>query len=381
MSDVRIVPAAFPPGTLVNLPIGSVSWGNGTVGSVGEVLNQLDCRRTALFTTSYHAADAELMATVRTAAPTIVLTHSEFRPHAPEDDVAAAAAVLARNDIDSVVSLGGGSVIDAAKAALGRVIDTTGHRPRHVVVPTTLSGSELSHTYGVTESIGEFTFKRSHARFDVSADAVIYDERVAASTPSDLWLSSGVKAVDHAVEGLLSTAALPIVDTLSFSGIRRMVETLSPASSSRGSAQIAAWECYSHPQAMSYGLSHRLGHMLGGTFGVPHSVTSAITLPAVLMRLTALRPGVLAAVAQALDVEAPTPTRRVESSHDPGLAAVLLRDWCARLGLPTRLRQVDFAEDDLDTLADMTAQTYPSETATLGSGSGQRLRELVRSMW
>ncbi|GCD88094.1 iron-containing alcohol dehydrogenase [Nocardioides sp. LS1] len=381
MSTAADIRADFPPGKLVNLPIGSVSWGNGSLSTVGELLGSFGARKTALFTTPFQAADPDLMASVMTAVPTIVLTHSNFNPHAPEADIAAAAAVLMENDIDSVVSVGGGSVIDAAKAALGRVIDAGHTRPRHVVVPTTLSGSELSHTFGVTETQGTSTFKRSHARIDVSADAVVYDERVVESTPGDLWLASGVKAVDHAIEGLLGTAALPVVDSLAYSGIRRMVESLSQNAKGRGAAQIAAWECYSHPQAMSYGLSHRLGHMLGGTFGVPHSVTSAITLPAVLGRMTAMQPRELASIAQALDLNQATPTRRTGSICDPGTASLLLRDWCESLGLPTRLRDVDFAQSNLDALADMTAAAYPSETAVLGVEAGRRLKELVRSMW
>lgn len=381
MSTEAAVVPAFPPGTLMNLPIGSVSWGRGSLSSVGGILRELGASRTALFTTPFHAADPALTASLRTAIPTIEVVHRRFAPHAPEADIAAAAAVLVDNDVDSVVSLGGGSVIDAAKAALGRFIDGGRPRPRHVVVPTTLSGSELSHTYGITESHGESTFKRSHARVDVAADAVVYDEGVAESTPGDLWLASGVKAVDHAIEGLLGTEALPLVDSLAFSGIRRMVESLSSHPNARGAAQIAAWECYSHPQAMSYGLSHRLGHMLGGTFGVPHSVTSAITLPAVLMRMTDLQPRTMAAIAQALDVNEATPTRRVGSTCEPGRASVLLRSWCESLGLPTRLRDVDFAKGNLDSLADLTAEAYPAETAVLGNDAGRRLRDLVRSMW
>ncbi|WP_185736087.1 iron-containing alcohol dehydrogenase [Nocardioides sp. LS1] len=365
----------------MNLPIGSVSWGNGSLSAVGELLRGWGASRTALFTTPFHHADAALTASVTAAVPTLRVTHSSFAAHAPEADIAAAAAILTENDIDSVVSLGGGSVIDAAKAALGRVIDAGRPRPRHVVVPTTLSGSELSHTFGITESHGSSTFKRSHARADVAADAVVYDERVVESTPSDLWLSSGVKAVDHAIEGLLGTGALPLVDSLAFSGIRRMVESLSAEPDRRGPAQIAAWECYSHPQAMRYGLSHRLGHVLGGTFGVPHSVTSAITLPAVLTRMTPTHPHVLASIAQALDVSEATPTRRFGSTCDPAQAPVLLRTWCESLGLPTRLREVGFTQRDLDPLADLTADAYPSETAVLGTDPGRRLRELVRSMW
>ncbi|MFD1251156.1 iron-containing alcohol dehydrogenase [Nocardioides ginsengisoli] len=371
----------FTPGTLVNLPIASVSWGNGSLSLVADLLSSLGARRTALFTTAAQAADRSLMDSVMTAAPTIVLTHSTFNAHVPAADVASAADVLLDNEIDSVVSVGGGSVIDAAKAALGHTIDAGRTRPRHVVVPTTLSGSELSHTFGVTETHGTSTFKRSHARLDVTADAIVYDERVVESTPGDLWLSSGVKAVDHAIEGLLGTEALPLVDSLAFSGIRRMVESLSAETSHRGAAQIAAWECYSHPQAMSYGLSHRLGHILGGTFGVPHSVTSAITLPAVLARMTPARPRTLAAIAQALDVSQPTPTRRTGARSQPDSASVLVREWCAELGLPTRLRDVDFAQADLDELGEMTASAYPSESAVLGTDARCRLRDLVRSMW
>ena len=381
MSTRTAVVPGFPPGSLTNLPIGSVSWGRGSLASVGGMLGDLGASRTALFTTSSHAADPTTMASLRSAVPTIEVVHSNFAPHAPEADIAAAAAVLVDHDVDSVVSLGGGSVIDAAKAALGRVIDAGRARPRHVVVPTTLSGSELSHTFGITESHGDSTFKRSHARVDVAADAVVYDERVAESTPGDLWLASGVKAVDHAIEGLLGTEALPLVDSLAFSGIRRMVESLSSDANARGSAQIAAWECYSHPQAMSYGLSHRLGHILGGTFGVPHSVTSAITLSAVLVRMTDVQPRIVAAIAQALDVNEATPTRRVGSTYDPERASVLLGSWCESLGLPTRLRDVDFARGDLDALADLTAEAYPAETAVLGDEPGRRLRDLVRSMW
>jgi maleylacetate reductase len=375
-----------PPGELNLLPTRRVVWGPGSIGRLEEILDTLAATRVLVLTSRSLAEEAELVASVeRQCGDRYAARFDQIPAHVPRTavDVAVAAAILAR--ADTLVAFGGGSVIDAAKAVCARLADQHGRTPAIVAVPTTLSGAEFADHYGVTDLYDDDTVptKRTHTRQDVTPAVVVLDARLTAATPRWLWAGSGVKALDHAVEGLLCSPPRPVLDDLAVAGIRQLVSLL-PVSldpeaveAARQACQTAAWHCYFAPASLTLGLSHRIGHVLGGTYGVPHAFTSGLTLPAVVRVTGRTVPTRLALLADALGADGSDLELGLIPDQSP--AAVLSR-LVADVGLPSRLREVGIRRADVEVIARQVAERYPSSLGQL-AGTDVTLYQLLDSIW
>lgn len=234
-----------------------------------------------------------------------------------------------------LVSVGGGSVIDGTKAVVARL----GY-PAHVAVPTTLSGAEWAERVGVTdEAAGK---KSGFVDPEAVPPAVILDPDATRFTPEKLWLSTGIRALDHAVEGYIWGGPHPITDVTGLEGSRRLVEYLPRSKESpddeetRLELQLAAWLAYFAPLNTPMGLSHGLGRRIGASYGVPHGYTSCLTLaPTVSVAKHKMSADRWRTLGDALGGE---PDERI---------AALVRD----LGLPSTLSEVGVPEEDIDSIA------------------------------
>lgn len=204
--------------------------------------------------------------------------------HAPMSEIDA--GVEAARGADAIVSFGGGSPIDAAKIIALRL----GEIP-HTAVPTTLSAAELAAGAGYTNDQGD---KAGMRESGLMPTAVIYDAELTLMTPMELWLSTGIRALDHAVEGFLAEGEHPFNDVMALEAIRRLFDSLPRAKAAPDDAgvrtenQLAAWFSFTLPGASAAGLSHTMGKQIGARHGIPHGVTSCLLLPHV-MRYQATR--------------------------------------------------------------------------------------------
>jgi len=262
-------------------------------------------------------------------------TFAGIGQHTPGGAVERASVEAETAASDLLVSVGGGSVIDGTKA----VARELGY-PQQVAIPTTLSGAEWANRAGVTdERSGR---KRGFADPKTVPRVVVLDPEATIFTPEKLWLSTGVRALDHAVEGFLFGGDHPITDVTGLEGARRLMEYL-PLSKRepeelevRLELQLAAWLSYFGPANTPMGLSHELGRRIGASYEVPHGITSCIILAPSLrvmkMRVQAER---WSRLSEALDGD---PPERVSSLVE-------------ELGLPGRLREVGVSEKDLEEIA------------------------------
>jgi alcohol dehydrogenase class IV len=118
---------------------------------------------------------------------------------------------------------------------------------------------------------------------------VILDPAITVHTPEWLWLSTGVRAVDHAVETLASYQSNDFANGLADSALRLLVEGLPRVKADPGDlegrlkCQVGAWQSMiSIIGGVPMGASHAIGHILGGTCNVPHGYTSCVMSPYVL---------------------------------------------------------------------------------------------------
>ncbi|TRM69933.1 hypothetical protein BD626DRAFT_475802 [Schizophyllum amplum] len=216
-------------------------------------------------------------------------TFFDIGEHAPIAGVRAGAAAFRENACDIIVSVGGGSPIDAAKAILHSVQqERGGPMPLQIAVPTTLSAAEYTVAAGVTNEEGNKVGVMSP---ELAPAGVILDAELTLATPERLWLSTGLRALDHAVENLYRPIVPLPMKALCYSAIADLFEYLprskaNPASVEfRQKLQLASWMSLWPMKLEKYsalGLSHALGHKLGATYGISHGITSCLTLAPVV---------------------------------------------------------------------------------------------------
>ena len=299
--------------------------------------------------------------------PRVVGVFDDCIEHTPRDSVIALAAALRQARADLIVSIGGGTVIDTVKVALvalaqgltqieqlddwhmrvaadgSRVVPQPGPPPcRQIAVPTTLSGAEFSDLGGCTDT--RFGTKHGYTGRLIGAAAVILDPRITVHTPDRLWLSTGVRAIDHAVEALCSVTAQPLIDATSVRALALLARSLGAYASDKADldarldGQIGAWLAATSIRRAEYGASHGIGHALGADSGVPHGITSCVLLPTVMRFNADTCAGPMAEIASALGQPGQSAADQVEA-------------LIARLGLPTRIGQLGIARERLPQIA------------------------------
>lgn len=316
-----------------------------------------------------------------------------IRPHTPLDDVVSVASHARRVGVDLLVGIGGGSVIDAVKAAQlalaseaddGAVLRAfkmggppIGQQPvlktRVVGIPTTLSGAEFTSIAGVSDLARNV--KELYAHPDMAPIAVILDPRITVHTPSELWLSTGVRAIDHAIEDVCSINSQPLADATSLHALRllgaslRLTRRTPTELEPRLDSMVGVWLSLLGMQlGVEKGLSHAIGHILGGSAGVPHGLTSCVMLSHVLAWNALANADRQSLVGAALEA--------------PGAeAAQAVAALVAELGLPTRLRDVGVAYDQLDLLAELTmADPWTATNPRPVNGPGD-VRSVLEAAW
>lgn len=311
---------------------------------------------------------------------------TELPAHVPDFAVEGGLDACLQTGAESIVAMGGGSVLDAAKAVSYMHHRRTGRYLPIAALPTTLSGSEFSHYFGITETKGQGKFKRSHAVRETTPKVVLLDPVLLLDTPRPLLLSSAVKGMDHAVEGMRHVTPEHPHAIMAASGVQRFMQTLRrwPRDISTREAleqghirlddilqlQLAAWHCYFSPASVAYGLSHRIGHILGGTFGLPHSATSCITLAPVIRACAGFYGDKLEIFGMR-----PEQGRDAEDLADK-IAAVV-----TSLGLPDKIGAFGLDKEKLGEVAELLEKNYPIEVADLGDDSSARLKVLLKSIW
>ncbi len=326
---------------------------------------ELEGARRVVLVTTRSLAESRIVAAAKDAiGPLLVGTFARMRAHSPIDDVLALTALLVETEADLVVAVGGGSVVDGSKVAcqgvwrgFRAVADVTGAEagraaqpggwegmpptPRMVAVPTTLSAAEFAPHAGVTDTVAGRKYRLLEAW--MVPRSVILDPEAVMETPAELFLSSGIRAVDHGAERYCSNAPQPFSDAVSLQALRMLAEGLpavkrDPADrAARALCQQAAWMSVMGGWAgVPVGASHGIGYILGGARGVPHGVTSCLMLPAVMQWNEAVNGARQAEVA---------------AIFGGGLCHAALRGFIRALGLPVTLGEVGIGAEEIPGLA------------------------------
>jgi maleylacetate reductase len=349
-----------------------VVYGRPAGAAVRAEAERLGARRVFVTTTKSVAQSALLADVIKELGDRYAGVYAGITAHSPRPCVVEGAQRAREAKADLVVTVGGGSAIDATKVMLialwqnvtaieqldayragrpkeGAAPPSEAIRPpadaiRMIAVPTTLSAAEFNAYAGVSDP--RHGIKESFGHRLIVPRAIVLDPAATLATPMDLMLSTGLKAVDHAVERLCSQQANPFAIGTSTEALRLLTQAL-PAHKAhpddmeaRMNLQFGMWlSIGAGTSGVGVGASHGIGHVLGAACHVPHGHTSCVMLPSVLR--------------WNLPANADRQKRVSEAFGKPDQAAAdLVASLVATLGLPRRLSEVGVGRDRFREIAE-----------------------------
>lgn len=269
-------------------------------------------------------------------------------------------SLLEKESCDVIISLGGGSCIDTAKAIAvlasngGYIGDYMGGRKLaeklpvpHIAIPTTAgTGSEATDVTVITNTSNDVKMMIKQPAF-MPALAVV-DPMLSMSSPKHITAATGVDALSHAIEAYLSKKAHPMTDTFAISAMKLIIPNLQKAF--QNGEDIDARE------AMSLGsmyagiafsnasvcLVHGMSRPIGALFHVPHGISNAMLLPAVLEFSKEACTERLADIGRLFELEAD----KASNAEAAEVAVKRVKDLCRSLEIPNLngwgIKEVEF---------------------------------------
>ena len=347
-----------------------VVFGHPAAGAIVEKMDRLGASRAFLMVSGTLNRQTDEISKIKQAlGPRCAGLFDAMPQHTPREAVIAAAEQARAAGADLIVTVGGGSITDGAKAVqlclandirsvdgIDAVRAVKGVPPamqppavRQISVPTTIAGGEFTALAGVTNMR---TKVKELLRHDLAVPrAVILDPAITVHTPEWLFLSTGIRAVDHCVEGLCSREAHPYADAQALKGLSMLTEGLARVKADAGDldarmdCQIGTW-LSTGPLAVGVpmGASHGIGYVLGAAYGVPHGYTSCVMLPFVMRWNKPANAERQALVATAM-------------GHPGEDAGDVLDAFIRSLGMPRSLREVKIAPEHFDEIARQSMMT------------------------
>lgn len=247
----------------------------------------------------------------------VLLTTERARAAAPELAEGAAATLIVppgqvpeaaaavRGDVAGrpLVALGGGRVIDSAKAIAGA------DGLRCAAVPTTLSGAELTRIHRMPAGVEGFTLVRP--------ELVVAEPALMASQPMPSLAASGMNALGHAIEALYVPRRNPVAELAALRGAELIAGALSTDEPDREALALGALLAAYALGASGYAVHHVVCQTLVRVAGTPHAETNAVMLPHSVRLMERRAPAAIERLGAALDGEASQAAVRLAARAGP----------------------------------------------------------------
>ncbi len=334
-----------------------IVFGAGSLRRLPEVVKVTGARKVLLVTTAGRLRSEEGAQVVAALGRSLASTFSAVESHVPVPSVQQGVLQARRDGIDLVVSFGGGSCADLAKAVCYFLEQEAGmagsshvDRPLvpHVSIPTTYSGAELTPFFGMTDPA---TRQKQGAGGPTSAPiTAIYDPMLTLSTPARVSAETGMNALAHCVEAAWSPRRTPEAEAIALAGAAVIAGAL-PAvvgAPENVDARTAMLEgaCLAGRCLLNAGMGvhHGLAQLVGGRTGIPHGLANAVLLTHTIAFNAAAVPDAVARLGIALGAET-----------DPAGAVDRLR---GSLGLPATLSEAGVDEGELAAVARLSQSNH-----------------------
>ncbi len=381
-----------------------IVFGNGKVDFLKEEVRKLGGKRVLVLSGKTVAEKTDSVRRVNDALGDMAAgVYSNLPQRAPLSSAVEAANLAVAQGVDTLVGVGGSTISDASRmiaVLMAEGITTEAQLrqlgedqdmmlspnlegkplPLQVSIPTTLSAGEFNMGGGnvLDDQAGHKIRVRSPRLY---ADLIMLDAVMTEGTPDWLWLSTGVKALDHCIERLYTTGNQPAIDAPILAAAE-MIFTHLPKSresdndpEARLQCLVAAWMSMMGAPNFATGLSHAIGHIIGVHYSVGHGYTSCVTQPYVM---EFNRP-VSAAKQALLARSAGLNTRGLSDEAAAEAAARAVDDFVLRLGMPHRLRELEIPEEDLPKIAELVLTDGGCRNNPVPITSSEQVMEVLRA--
>ena len=325
--------------------------------------------------------------------------YSNIKANPSIENVQTGVAAFKKSGADYIIAVGGGSSIDTAKAIgiiianpeFEDVVSLEGVAPTKkpcvpiIAVPTTAgTGAEVTINYVITDPDKKRKFVCVDPH-DIPVIAII-DPDMMMSMPKGLTAATGMDALTHAIEGLITKAAWEMTDMFHLEAIRLIAHNLRDSvegkESGRAAMALAQYIAGMGFSNVGLGIVHSMAHPLGALYNTPHGVANAIILPTAnaiilptVMAYNAPATGTkYQLIAQAFDIDTTGMTQ--EQYRQAAVDAV--RKLAQDVGIPADLKEIVKPED-----VEFLAQSAFADVCTGGNPrdtSVEEIAELYRSM-
>lgn len=311
------------------LPIDRVIYGEGSVERIHEILDS-EKLKNPLILTGKSVSSTESFKKVLDSIHCEFELYNQISQHSPMEEIEHAIETYRNARCDCIITIGGGSVIDSGKV-LRYYFNT---ESKQIAIPTTLSAAEFSHIAGF--SIGGE--KQGVRDKKITPWCVILDPRMTVETPKRLWVTSGIRALDHCIETVIHGNISDIARLAAYRAIGMLARNLnSDTEKSHLECQIAAWYSYFQVYDSPMGISHNIGKIIGAKYEIPHGVTSCLTLPLAVAYYAKYYPEEMARVASAI----------TGTDQGPENVSFLIQELFDTLGLKMKISDYGLGEDDI----------------------------------
>mgnify|MGYP006328338385 FL=1 len=319
---------------------------------------------------------------------------SEIKPNPTVSNVKAGVEAFAKSGADFIIAIGGGSSMDTAKAvgiitnnpefadvvSLEGVADTKKKSVPIIALPTTAgTAAEVTIHYVITDA--------ENAKKMVCVDPndipvmAIVDAELMYTLPRGLTAATGMDALTHAIEGLITKGAWEMSDMFELKAIEMIARYLETAvnepqnAEARNGMAVAQYIAGMAFSNVGLGVVHGMAHPLGAIFDIPHGVANALLLPTVMEFNMPAAIDKYVQIAKAMDVY--TPGMSNEEAAEAAVEAV--RQLSIRVGIPQHLAELGIKAEDLDKLATAAAADVctPGNPRFVNKEIIQRLYEKV----
>lgn len=344
-----------------------ITYGIGVLSELQSELETIGCSRAMLVTDGVIATHTDLVARASKAiGRRLVGVFDGVMPDSSVSIVDRGAALATELGADALISLGGGSSIDTAKAIAivhtlgGSIRDHQGFQglsaptTPHIAIPTTAgTGSEVTRYALVKDDLtGQ---KLLFGDFHIFPRVAVLDPTLTVGMPPAISAGTGVDTLTHAIEGLCSAQREPIADALALHTIRLVREHLLRVMAepknlvSRGMMLLAACMGGMAFDNAQVGLGHAIAHTIGARHHVHHGLANSIALPHVLRFNGDVAAPQIREAGEVFGVS----TANVDDTLAVELVAQQIVQFTTACGLLQRYRDVGVPESDLEACAEV----------------------------
>ena len=381
-----------------------IVFGNGKIDSLKDEIQKLGGKRVLVLSGRTVAEKTDAVRRINDGLGDMSAgVYSGLTQRAPLSTAVEAANLALASGADTLVGVGGSTISDAARmiAVLMAEGITTVEQlrqlgeeqdmllspnldgkvlPLQVAVPTTLSAGEFNMGGGnVLDDQAGHKIRVRHPR--LYADLIMLDSVMTEGTPDWLWLSTGVKALDHCIERLYTTGNQPAIDAPILAAAEMLFTHLPGSRESDGDPEarlqclVAAWMSMMGSPNFATGLSHAIGHILGVKYSVGHGYTSCVTQPYVMEFNRPVSAAKQALLARSAGLD----TRGMSDEAAAEAAGRAVDDFVLGMGMPHRIRELEIPEADLPEIAELVLTDDGCRNNPIPITSAEQVMEVLRA--